>query len=60
MAYAKPLGFRARGETLWAHRDAAGRILEIELLGFSLGERRDVTVSYDHPKPSTLHLWLLV
>jgi hypothetical protein len=33
VAYAKPLGFTARGDELWAHCDAAGRILEIELLG---------------------------
>lgn len=32
MAYATPLGVSARGDELWAHCDAAGRILEIELL----------------------------
>ena len=33
MAYAERLGVSARDDEMWAHRDAAGRILEIELLG---------------------------
>ena len=33
MVYSERLGFSARGEEMWAHCDAAGRILEIELLG---------------------------
>ena len=32
MEYAERLGFSTRGEEMWARYDAAGRILEIELL----------------------------
>ena len=37
MAYAERLGFSVRGDELWTHCDAAGRILEIELLGDDKG-----------------------
>jgi hypothetical protein len=33
ITHSERLGTSARGEEMWAHCDAAGRIIEIELLG---------------------------
>jgi hypothetical protein len=41
MFYTERLGFSARGDEMWAHCDAAGRILEIELLGDDKPCQRD-------------------
>ena len=43
MVHTERLGITAHGDEMWAHCDAAGRILEIELLG----DDKPCQVAYD-------------